>query len=40
MYYRRWTRMHLKPGMKYFMKYGVISPKFDKYAYLLQTENP
>jgi hypothetical protein len=40
MYYRRWTRMHLKPGMKYFMKYGVISPKFDRYAYLMATENP
>lgn len=40
MYYRRWTRMHLKPGMKYFMKYGVISPKFDRYAYLMNMENP
>ncbi len=40
MYYRRWTRMHLKPGMKYFIKYGVISPKYDKYTYLMQTENP
>lgn len=40
MYYRRWTRMHLKPGIKYFMRYGVISPKLDKYAHLLQTENP
>lgn len=40
MYYRRWTRMHLKPGMKYFMKYGVINPKFDRYSYLMNYENP
>jgi hypothetical protein len=40
MYYRRWTRMHLKPGLKYFMKYGVLHPKFDRFAYLMQTENP
>lgn len=32
--------MHLKPGLKYFMKYGVLHPKFDKFAYLMQTENP
>jgi len=36
MYYRRWTRMHLKPGMKYFMKYGVMNPEYDKFQYLLQ----
>ena len=32
--------MHLKPGMKYFMKYGVLNPKYDKFAYLMSQENP
>ncbi len=40
MYYRRWTRMHFKPGMKYFVKYGALDPQFDKYTYLMQMENP
>lgn len=26
MYYRRWTRMHLKPGLRYYTKYGVMNP--------------
>ena len=40
MYYRRWTRMHLKPGIKYFQKYGVLHPKYDKFIHLLTTEDP
>lgn len=40
MYYRRWTRMHLKPGMKYFVKYGVLNPQYDRYTYLMAQENP
>jgi hypothetical protein len=40
MYYRRWTRMHLAPGLKYYLKYGVLSPKYDRYSYLMATENP
>lgn len=32
--------MHLKPGLKYFMKYGVIDPKLDKFSYVMATENP
>lgn len=39
MYYRRWTRMHLKPGMKYFMKYGVLNPEYDQFSYLMAQEN-
>ena len=32
--------MHLRPGLKYFIKYGVLSPKLDKYTYLIAEENP
>ena len=32
--------MHLRPGFKYFIKYGVLTPEYDKYTYLLETENP
>lgn len=32
--------MHLKPGLKYFVKYGVLSPIYDRFTYLMQTENP
>jgi hypothetical protein len=32
--------MHLKPGLKYYIKYGVLSPKLDKFTHMLATENP
>ena len=32
--------MHLRPGIKYFTKYGVLHPKYDRYTYLLAKEDP
>lgn len=40
MYFRRYTRMHLYPAIKYFTKYGVIDKAFLKFAPLFKTENP
>lgn len=33
MYFRRYTRMHLFPAIKYFTKYGVIDKDFQKFSH-------
>lgn len=40
MYYRRWTRMHYTPALKYFTRFGVLAPEYKKYDHLLYMENP
>jgi hypothetical protein len=29
MYYRRWTRMHFIPALRYFHKYGVLDRGYE-----------
>ena len=39
MYYQRWTRMHLRPALKYFSKYDVLSSDYAHLEHLLASEN-
>lgn len=39
MYFRRYTRMHLYPALKYFTKYGVMDSDFQKFMPLVHLEN-
>lgn len=39
MYFRRYTRMHLFPAIKYFTKYGVIDKQFQKFTHFFNMEN-
>lgn len=41
MYYRRWTRMHIIPALKYYSNLGVISDAYNIYKPIFNNiENP
>lgn len=39
-YYRRWTRMWIKPAFKYFHRYGVLTPGYESMMHLMNQEDP
>lgn len=40
MYFRRYTRMHLYPAIKYFSKYGLLDKGYKKFMPMFNIENP
>ncbi len=40
MYFRRYTRMHLYPAIKYFSKYGLLDKGYQRFMPLFNIENP
>ena len=38
LYYRRWTRMHFFPALRYFYKYGVLGEEYDIFKPIISRE--
>lgn len=40
LYYRRWTRMHIGPGIRYFKIYNAMEPGLENLWHALNQVNP